>query len=291
MSSTSSSSSPEEEHSFQAETRQLLDIVTNSLYTDKEVFLRELVSNASDALEKLRHLQATGAALNEPDVPLQITIRVDKEAKTLTISDTGVGLSKEDMMENLGTIARSGSKAFVSELGKDGSSDADAASSIIGQFGVGFYSAFMVGSRVSVASKPAAAGESAHVWTSEGSGSYSISAWADEDDAAAAPKEKEEDAKKDGEEKEDGKEGGEEEDDDDEPEFKDDGTFRRGSRITIQLKDDQSEFLELPRLRGIITKYSNFVNFPILLEGEVVNTVQAIWTKAPQEVDDDEYKR
>ena len=296
--STSSTTSEAEEHSFQAETRQLLDIVTNSLYTDKDVFLRELVSNASDALEKLRHMQAMGAPLSEPDIPLQISIRIDKEAKTLIITDTGVGLSKEEMVANLGTIARSGSKAFVSELGGgegsavsgDSTSDAEAASSIIGKFGVGFYSAFMVGNKVSVASRPATPGEAPFVWESEGSGSYSLSPFVedmipkeeakDDEDAAAGAQ-----AKDDGDADDD-----EEEEQDEELKYNDDGVLRRGSRITIHLKDDQLEFLEQARLKGIINKHSNFVNFPILLENEVVNTVQAIWTKAPSEVDDDGYK-
>jgi len=106
-----------EEHEFQAETKKLLDIVTHSIYTDKEVFLRELISNASDALEKLRYSQTTGAVAGDGE-PLAITITTDKEAGTLTIADSGIGMSKGDLMNNLGTIARSGSKAFVEELGK-----------------------------------------------------------------------------------------------------------------------------------------------------------------------------
>lgn len=231
------------EHVFQAETRQLLDIVTNSLYTDKEVFLRELISNASDALEKLRHFQSTGMDIHEPDVPLEILITVDKEAKTLTITDTGVGLSESEMMQNLGTIARSGSKAFVNEMKEE-----DAASSIIGQFGVGFYSAFMVGNTVEVTSKPATigTGQEANVWSSDGTGSYTI---------AAAP----EDAAK------------------------------RGSQIKIHMKDDAAEFLDPTRLKAVISKYSNFVNFPIKVEGEVVNTVQALWTQMPSQVSEEDY--
>jgi TNF receptor-associated protein 1 len=143
--------------------------VTNSLYTDKEVFLRELISNASDSLEKLRHLQVTGSTIADPDIPLEISIIIDKEAKTLTIKDSGVGLSKQEMVSLLGTIARSGSKAFV-----ENAKDTKASDSIIGQFGVGFYSAFMVGSRVDVTSKPANVEESSHVWSSAGTGSYTI---------------------------------------------------------------------------------------------------------------------
>lgn len=143
---------------FQAETKQLLDIVTHSLYTDKEVFLRELVSNASDALEKLRHLQVAnidGKEIVGSDIPLEIRIETDELNQTLTITDTGIGLTRDDMITNLGTIAKSGSKAFMNELQNAASSDAqlDPAKGIIGKFGVGFYSAFMVGDKVDVRSR------------------------------------------------------------------------------------------------------------------------------------------
>lgn len=143
---------------FQAETRQLLDIVTHSLYTDKEVFLRELISNASDALEKLRHLQAAnelGGATIDPDVPMEIRVDTDEVNGTLTISDTGIGMTKDEMISNLGTIARSGSKAFVSEMASraEGDPSSDVTKGIIGKFGVGFYSAFMVGEKVEVRSR------------------------------------------------------------------------------------------------------------------------------------------
>ena len=145
---------------FQAETRQLLDIVTHSLYTDKEVFLRELVSNASDALEKLRHLQVANieghaVCVDDTHVPLEIRIETDELNQTLTITDTGIGLTREDMISNLGTIAKSGSKAFLNEISKATSHEPelDPARGIIGKFGVGFYSAFMVGDKVEVRSK------------------------------------------------------------------------------------------------------------------------------------------
>jgi hypothetical protein len=151
---------PKESLQFQAETRQLLDIVTHSLYTDKEVFLRELVSNASDALEKLRHLQVAnieGHAVLADDVPLEIRIETDELNQTLTITDTGIGQSREDLITNLGTIAKSGSKAFINEISKAAASgdepQLDPARGIIGKFGVGFYSAFMVGDKVEVRSR------------------------------------------------------------------------------------------------------------------------------------------
>ena len=145
---------------FQAETKQLLDIVTHSLYTDKEVFLRELISNASDALEKLRHMQVANEGSNteqqDPDKQLEIKIETDEVNGTITISDTGIGMNRQDMIDHLGTIARSGSKAFMNELAEKHSSETanlDASRGIIGKFGVGFYSAFMVGDKVEVRSK------------------------------------------------------------------------------------------------------------------------------------------
>jgi hypothetical protein len=162
-----------EKMEFQAETRQLLDIVTHSLYTDKEVFLRELVSNASDSLEKLRHLQATNQ-IETDNIPLEIRIELDEVTSTLTITDTGLGMTKEEMISNLGTIARSGSKAFLNEIKKSETVGADPMSSIIGKFGVGFYSSFMVGKRVEVRSQSARSDEEPKVWVSDGYGSYEI---------------------------------------------------------------------------------------------------------------------
>lgn len=126
-SSNASDPSPSvDKHEFQAETRQLLDIVTNSIYTDKEVFIRELISNASDALEKVRHLQAIGESIVDPEVKSEIQITTDEENNTLTISDSGVGMTKEEMIQNLGTIARSGSKAFLDQIKENVSKTADA---------------------------------------------------------------------------------------------------------------------------------------------------------------------
>lgn len=143
-------------HSFQTETRQMLDIVTNSLYTDKEVFLRELVSNASDALEKARYLASNGE-LTDPDIPLEVRIFSDPAKKTITIQDTGIGMTGEELVSNLGTIARSGSKQWVKEM-KDGNRE-----NIIGQFGVGFYSGFMVGEKMEVYSRSGKKGATEYV--------------------------------------------------------------------------------------------------------------------------------
>lgn len=159
-----------EKFEFQAEIKQLLDIVIHSLYTEKEIFVRELVSNASDALEKLRHLQLTEKSVFDDNLPLEINITTDDTAKTITIQDFGIGMTRDEMIENLGTIAHSGSKAFLQALKDGGEKNAN----LIGQFGVGFYSAFMVAEFVSVYSHSWREGEAGHVWTSDGSGSYEI---------------------------------------------------------------------------------------------------------------------
>ncbi|XP_013185557.2 heat shock protein 75 kDa, mitochondrial [Amyelois transitella] len=164
-----------EKREFQAETRMLLDIVARSLYSDKEVFIRELISNASDALEKFRYLSVSAGPespkLEQTDRPLEIKLTTDKQNRTITIQDSGIGMTKEELTENLGTIARSGSKSFIEEIKKKG---ADEASSIIGQFGVGFYSAFMVADKLEVLTRSSKAGSPGYKWTSDGSGTYEI---------------------------------------------------------------------------------------------------------------------
>merc|ERR1712012_139876 len=163
-----------EELEFQAETRKLLDIVAQSLYSEKEVFIRELISNASDALEKFRYLQMTsGDDVAEGDRPLEIHIATDEEKKTFTIQDTGLGMTKEELVENLGTIARSGSKAFMESLA-DKQEAAGNSKNIIGQFGVGFYSAFMVGEKVDVYTQSHRPDSTPYKWTSDGLGKYEI---------------------------------------------------------------------------------------------------------------------
>ena len=160
---------------FQAEIKQLLDIVIHSLYTEKEIFVRELVSNASDALEKLRHTQITEKEIFDDKAELEITVTTDDKAKTITIEDFGVGMTRAELVENLGTIAHSGSKQFLKAMGEGGAKN----SNLIGQFGVGFYSAFMVAKSVKVYSKSWRVAEPGHVWSSDGSGSYEIDEAAD----------------------------------------------------------------------------------------------------------------
>ena len=159
-----------EKHSFQAEIQQLLNIVIHSLYTDKEIFVRELISNAADALEKLRFLQSSGKTVIQQDLPLKITIEAKKDEKLLSIADSGIGMTHAELIENLGTIAHSGSKAFLKSLTEEKKPDLN----LIGQFGVGFYSAFMVADRVVVETRSATGDEQGWRWTSTGGGGYEI---------------------------------------------------------------------------------------------------------------------
>ncbi|HSH94280.1 MAG TPA: molecular chaperone HtpG [Roseimicrobium sp.] len=165
-----------EKHQFQAEIQQLLDIVIHSLYTDREVFVRELVSNAADACEKLRFLQTSGQpAIQDADQPLGITLQTDEAAGTLTITDTGIGMSNTELVENLGTIAHSGTKAFLKVMAEKQKPDAH----LIGQFGVGFYSAFMVAKKVTVLTRSHRPEDSGWRWTSEGGNGYELEPAAD----------------------------------------------------------------------------------------------------------------
>jgi molecular chaperone HtpG len=220
---------------FQAEVRQLLDIVIHSLYTDREVFIRELVSNAADALEKFRHLALVGEA-QEDGAPLEITLELDEAAKTFVIADNGVGLTREELDSSLGTIAHSGTKAFLSRL-KEAQQGGTA--SLIGQFGVGFYSVFMVAKRVTVETRSYRADARGWRWTSDGGGTYTV------ESADIA---------------------------------------HRGTRITVELKDDAAEFATDASVKKAIRRYSSFVPFPVRLRGEQLNAMQAIWKRNPREV-------
>lgn len=156
-------------HQFQTEVTQLLDLMINSLYSNKEIFLRELISNASDALDKLNYLTLTDDKYKNLEYKPRIDIAIDKEEKTLTLSDNGIGMNEEDLVANLGTIARSGTKSFIQSLSGDQKKD----SSLIGQFGVGFYSAFMVAKKIEVTTKKAGE-DKAYLWSSEATGEYEI---------------------------------------------------------------------------------------------------------------------
>ncbi len=231
---------------FQAETKKLLNIVANSLYTDKEVFLRELVSNASDALEKRRYAELSAEGGGGAEGPaMGISITTDKEANTLTIADTGIGMSRTEMVENLGTIARSGTKSFATQLQEAnmGAGASAAAESVIGQFGVGFYAVFMVAEEVTVYSRRHDE-EGAHCWRSKGDGSYDLS-----EASGVSP----------------------------------------GTKIVIKLKDEEATYASRFTIEQNVRKYSNFVGFPIEVDGERANTIEAVWAKPKAEVSVEEH--
>ncbi len=168
--------SQKQHHTFQAEIQRVLDIVIHSLYTDRDIFLRELISNAADALEKLRFLQSSGQPVHQPETALGIQLTTDDKALTLTLVDTGVGMTRDDLVENLGTIAHSGSKAFLEKLSE---AKEKTSLNLIGQFGVGFYSAFMVATKVEVFTRSHQPDETGWLWTSDGAGGYDIEPAAD----------------------------------------------------------------------------------------------------------------
>ncbi|MEE2832989.1 MAG: molecular chaperone HtpG [Candidatus Latescibacterota bacterium] len=169
-----------EERPFQTEVQQVLQILIHSLYTDKDVFLRELVSNASDALDKIRFRSLTDRDIVNPDAELEIDISVDTNAKTLTIRDSGIGMTRDEVNDNIGTIAHSGSKEFLQQLSEE--KDEESRVRLIGQFGVGFYSVFMVAERVVVTTRSATSEDEAVIWESTGDGSYTISTTKDKTD-------------------------------------------------------------------------------------------------------------
>jgi molecular chaperone HtpG len=157
-------------YEFQAETQKLLNIIIHSIYTNKEIFLRELISNASDALDKVRFAQNKGTQVADPEQPLEIRITTDKDAGQLTIADTGIGMSEKELVSNLGTIAKSGTEEFLKKV----TEEQESPENIIGRFGVGFYSVFMVANQVQVTTKSADPESPTMVWTSDGMGSYTV---------------------------------------------------------------------------------------------------------------------
>ncbi len=250
---------------FKAEVSQVLDLVIRSLYSNKEIFLRELVSNASDAAERLRFEALTEEGLLEEDPDLRIRVEIDKEAGTLTVSDNGIGIGRQEVMETIGSIASSGTRRFVEQLTGDQSMDGQ----LIGQFGVGFYSAFIVADKVTLISRRAGLGPEHGVrWESDGRGSYTL-----------------ETVDKPG----------------------------RGTDVVLHLKEDEKEFLDSWRLRGIIGKFSDHIALPVEMRKEVlpdpedkdkdvekaaekapeyerVNQGTALWMRAKSEIEDGEYK-
>ena len=236
-------------HSFQAEVSKLLDLVANSLYSEREIFLRELISNSADACEKLRYQSLSKKNILGDDKELRINVRVSKKKKYIEIQDNGIGMSNQELIDNLGTIARSGTSKFMEAM-KD---KKDSNVSAIGQFGVGFYSSYMVSDTVEVTSK-SAEDEKSYLWKSNGKENYTI----------------------------------------EEIENK-----KRGTIIKLNIKKDAEEFLDAFRLRSIITKYSNYIPFPILLDDldntkekeEKINEGDPLWLKDKKDIKEEDYKQ
>jgi len=232
---------------FKAEIKQLLDILIHSVYTSKDVFLRELVSNATDALEKVRFLKASGQAVYDADAELEIRLdtKTEGDRKLLVITDSGVGMTEEEVHANIGTIAHSGATAFLQQLAAEGKEAAQKDVSLIGRFGVGFYSVFMVAERVVLTTRSARPEATAVTWTSDGLGNYSV-----EPAATDTP---------------------------------------RGTRIEIFLKADDAKFADAPTLQDAVKRYSNFVAFPVSVDGTRVNQTSALWREPASQVKDEQY--
>ncbi len=250
-------------HSFQAEVAQLLHLVTHSLYSNPEIFLRELISNASDACDKLRFEALNNAALYEDAPNLEVRVSFDKAAKTLTITDNGIGMSAQEAIDHLGTIAKSGTKDFMGKLTGDQKADAQ----LIGQFGVGFYSGFIVADKITVESRRAGLkAEEGVRWTSGGTGDFEV-----QDITRAA----------------------------------------RGTSVILHLRDEHEEFLNAWKLKQLISKYSDHISLPILMEKEewkdsekegepgamvktgeweTVNKASALWTRPKKDITTEQYQ-
>ena len=236
-------------HSFQAEVSKLLDLVANSLYSEREIFLRELISNSADACEKLRYQSLSKKNILGGDKDLKINVRVSKKKKFIEIQDNGIGMSEQELIDNLGTIARSGTSKFMEAMKNKKETDVSA----IGQFGVGFYSSYMIADNVEVISKGAEE-KNSFLWKSNGKENYSIEKIENEN---------------------------------------------RGTTIKLLIKKDADEFLDSFRLRSIITKYSNYIPFPIILDDldnskekeEKINEGDPLWLKDKKDVKDEDYKQ
>lgn len=231
---------------FKAEVNKLLDILVHSLYSNREIFLRELISNSSDALDKLRFESTRGTDIADSDLELAINIQVDEAAKQITLSDTGIGMDEDEIISNLGTIAKSGTEAFLNMMAENGKKGKkDDASTIIGKFGVGFYSVFMAAEKVVVTSKSFKKDVPAVRWTSDGLGSFNLDVL--------------------------------------------DEKIKRGTSVEIYLREDAADFAKEAKVKEAINKHSNFVNFPINVGEEKVNTVVALWREPKFKIKQEQY--
>jgi molecular chaperone HtpG len=250
---------------FETEVKHLLHLMIHSLYSNKEIFLRELISNASDASDKLRFLALSDESLYEGDSNLKIRLEFDKDKRTIKVIDNGIGMTRSEVQEHIGTIAKSGTKQFFESLTGDQAKDSE----LIGQFGVGFYSAFIVADKVTLITRKAGAPKSEGVrWESTGEGDYTLE---------TVDKEK------------------------------------RGTEIILHLKESESEFLDGYRIRSIVRKFSDHISLPIVMDKEImpsydeegkevenpnpeieeetVNSASALWTKARQDISEDDYNQ
>ncbi len=255
---------------FQTEVKHLLHLMIHSLYSNKEIFLRELISNASDAADKLRFEALSNDGLYEGDSELKIRLEFDKELRTITIKDNGIGMTRAEVQEHIGTIAKSGTKQFFEALTGEQAKDSE----LIGQFGVGFYSAFIVADKVTLTTRKAGSEQSAGTrWESAGEGDYTIEAVE---------------------------------------------KAQHGTEIVLHLKEAEGEFLDGYRIRSIVRKFSDHISLPIVMDKEVmptmddeepvegeevavkpvaqieeetINSASALWTKARQEISDDDYNQ
>ncbi len=230
-----------ENFEFQSEVKQLLNILVYSLYKHKEVFLRELISNAVDALNKVQFETLIDSDIEDKDLDFRIELTIDKNKMKLIVEDTGIGMTRQEIIDNIGTIAHSGTLDFVKKVTE---SDVKDKMDLIGQFGVGFYSSFMVAEEIHIHTKHYSKGSKGLFWKSKGGSDYSI----------------EEKGKK-----------------------------HRGTRIELFLKSDEKEILEKARLKSIINQHSKFVPFPIYLESEKIESVQAIWTQPKSGLKEKDY--
>lgn len=250
---------------FETEVKHLLHLMIHSLYSNKEIFLRELISNASDAADKLRFLALSDESLYEGDSDLKIRLEVDKEQRFIKVIDNGIGMSRSEVQEHIGTIAKSGTKQFFEALTGDQAKDSE----LIGQFGVGFYSAFIVADKVTLITRKAGAPLNEGVrWESSGEGDYTIE---------TVDREK------------------------------------RGTEIILHLKESESEFLDGYRIHSVVRKFSDHISLPIVMDKEIppsyddeekeedkpatvaeeetVNSASALWTKARQDISEDDYNQ